>query len=74
MDAPQGAPGFWSVMRHGGRSNDKWRLAAASLSEATATAKYTKIYKDMRQGGLVLLSPDGREVRRYEAPLLRTIW
>jgi hypothetical protein len=71
---PSGVPGFWAVMRHGGRSTDVWRVAFQFGNSPMAVEKFEEIKKNMRQGGLSLIDPYGIEHRHYEAPLLRTRW
>lgn len=74
MDIPSGVPGYYAVMRHGGRSTDKWRVAHEFGNHQMADEKFEAIKKNMRQGGLSLIDPMGIELRHYEAPLLRTRW
>jgi hypothetical protein len=71
---PSGVPGFYAVMRHGGRSSDEWRAAYTFGNLPMAEARFELVKKNMRQGGLSLIDPGGIELRHYEAPLLRTRW
>jgi hypothetical protein len=67
-------PGFFAVLRHGGRSGDRWRVTISSEGEARANAAFEKTYSTMRQGGVALLSPEGKRLRYHEVPLLRSRW
>lgn len=71
---PHPCPGFFAVLRHGGRSNDVWRLMMSTQIESGAEEAFMKTYRAMRQGALVLLSPEAKKLRYYEAPLLRSRW
>lgn len=42
--------------------------------ESGAEEAFMKTYRAMRQGALVLLSPEAKKLRYYEAPLLRSRW
>lgn len=67
-------PGFFAVLRHGGRSNDSWRVKISSDDRLTADRYFQKFHISMRQGGVALLDPEGKCLRYFEAPLLRSRW
>ncbi|WPA89754.1 hypothetical protein MCACPph1_CDS0014 [Moorella phage MCACPph1] len=62
------------VIRHGGRSCDRWREVFKGESEEKALAIYEREYEKMRQGGVILLGPQGEIKRRNWAPRIRTRW
>lgn len=70
------ATGKWRVMRHGGRRNDAWKLVRGVEYdfERDARAAYDYAVKAMRQGGVVLVTPDGRILASSYAPRLRSRW
>lgn len=74
--APTLGTGRWRVLRHGGRRNDGWRLVRGVEHdfEQDARAAYDYAVKAMRQGGVVLVTPDGRVLASAYAPNLRSRW
>lgn len=67
--------GYWTLVRHGGRSSDAWRrVGKIMLDQSAGIAAFLKVKEKMRQGGLALLDTTGRVDRFYAAPLLRTRW
>lgn len=70
-------PARYLVERHGGRSNNAWRVVFSSENYEEASERFSDIKEDMRQGGLRLidtLAGGRRTDRHYQAPLLRTRW
>lgn len=66
--------GFWTILRHGGRSSDEWKRRYVCNDESEALSAFDGIKDMMRQGGLAMLSTTGEVVRYYEAPRLRSRW
>ncbi|MEM3587932.1 MAG: hypothetical protein QXO71_11520 [Candidatus Jordarchaeaceae archaeon] len=64
---------MYTVLRHGGARNHRWRVIFTSIDKDKAEAFFEKVKLKMRQGGLRLVN--GEDVlREYQAPLLRTRW
>jgi hypothetical protein len=63
----------WSVLRHGGRRTDHWRQTFHGTEEA-ARKWYAIDYKNMRQGGVRLVRPDGEIELNEWAPRVRSRW
>jgi hypothetical protein len=63
----------WTVRRHSGRSDGEWRTVYCG-TEQKARAKFKRIECDMRQGGVELVDPDGKQQSYAWAPRLRTRW
>jgi hypothetical protein len=63
----------WKVERHSGRLGDHYREVFAG-EETIARAKFEKIEKALRQGGVRLIRPDGHTEYIVNAPRLRTRW
>lgn len=66
--------GYWSVLRHGGRSTDSWKLKVGYENEDEGIAAFSAVRDAMRQGGVALISPSLSINRYQEAPRLRTKW
>lgn len=54
----------WRVERWGGNANHKRRTVFLG-SEDLATQKFEVLYRELRQGVVELIAPDGRLARRY---------
>jgi hypothetical protein len=63
----------WAVQRHGGRRTDFWRQTFHGTEEA-ARKWYAIDYKNMRQGGVRLVRPDGAIELDAWAPRVRSRW
>ena len=63
----------WTVERHSGRSADHYR-PLFSGDEATARAKFDAVSKELRQGGVRLIRPDGHTEFIVNGPRLRSRW
>lgn len=68
------AAGKWQVLRHGGRRNDAWRVIGVRDFEDEAREVYALAECALRQGGVQLVSPDGRVIASISAPRLRSRW
>jgi len=66
--------GYWCVLRHGGRSNNNWRLSVGYEDDTEALGAFVLERDRMRQGGLAVIAPDQTINRYYEAPRVRTRW
>lgn len=64
---------LWSVWQHGGRASDRW-VARLIAREAKVRAKFDRIAKNARQGGVVMYDGLGQPVAHASHPLLRTRW
>ena len=64
----------WLVLRHGGRSTDSWKRYSCADDEQEAVDRFKAVEAAMRQGGVVLVDPDGVVRARAWAPRLRTRW
>lgn len=67
-------PGKFTVLRHGGRAKDRWRVVYAGKSEEEAFAAFDRESSRLRQGGVDLFDPQGKKMRGSWAPALRTKW
>lgn len=65
------ATGHWCVLRNGGRG---MKLRYKSRSEVCARSKFRKVKETMRQGCVILLSPDGTLHGYASEPMCRTRW
>ena len=63
----------YTVERHGGRSNNAWKVVYKTKDKEKAISDYDKRKIAMRQGGLRLILND-EIIREYHAPLLRSRW
>jgi hypothetical protein len=63
----------FTVVRHGGRATDSWRILLATDDKAWAQASYEKMAKQFRQGA-VQRQEDDKVLCRLCAPSLRTRW
>jgi hypothetical protein len=70
--------GTLTVLRHGGRSNDRWRIVYQGKEADEAQRVFDFHKQTMRQGGVRLIRfyGPGEEpiLREYHAPTLRTRW
>lgn len=64
----------WIVLRHGGRITDSWKRFNCADDEQEACDRFKAVEAAMRQGGVVLVDPDGIVRARAWAPRLRTRW
>ena len=65
----------YRIERHGGRSNNAWRVVYRSDSPIKAKDKYNALWLKVRQGGIRLISSEDEKVLvEYSAPLLRRAW
>ena len=64
---------MYVIRRHGGTGRHQWRTVCQTENREAAMAAFDRIKLDMRQGGLVL-EEDGKVIREYSAPLVRTRW
>ena len=65
--------GKWRVIRHGGASTHKVRVAFAG-AEAAARGCFADAKRDLRQGSVWLVSDLLVVLDRYTAPRLRSRW
>ena len=63
----------YSVDRHSGRSEGKYRVIVAEADETHARAMYEQIAEDLRQGAVRLLR-NGKPIAMTTAPRLRSRW
>lgn len=63
----------WCILRHGGRSSDTWRVQAGPFAQEP-TSLWRKARGAVRQGGLRMVDPEGKVVKEYQAPRLRSRW
>ncbi len=64
----------WLVLRHGGRRTDSWKAVNFGDDEQEGRRRFAAVSGAMRQGGVVLVDPDGVVRARAWAPRLRTRW
>jgi hypothetical protein len=74
IPAPPPWTGCWRVLRHGGRIDSLWRQIIMHGNAAVAHEAFEATVEAMRQGGVVLLNPDGAIARSAWAPRLRSRW
>ncbi len=64
----------WILFRHGGRRTDSWKPIRWSFDDQDGRRLFATAEASMRQGGVVLVDPDGVVRARAWAPRLRTRW
>lgn len=66
----------FSVWRHSGRDNGVWRMISGPRcrTEEAAVKIYERERLRLRQGAVLLVTPNGRVVRITSGPRLRTCW
>lgn len=61
----------WQVQRHSGRNNGAWRTLYDG-NEDRARRQFAAVALNLRQGGVLLVDPNGAMVDSTWAPRLRT--
>lgn len=66
---------MWVVRRWSGRTvDDDWRIVLATPDEGKARARYDALARDLRQGAVELLDPQGQRAGYLMAYRNRTRW